>query len=135
MKHLHLKRLGSDPKHGTPGVLLDPLLPLCLTLEPPWAFNQPFKSCIPAGVYKCTYNPSQYNGTYVIQDVPGRSGIAFHTGSIVDDTEGSIIPGAQFVRIEEKLYLYYSNLGLSNLFSHLEKNNGDKLEFLLKISW
>lgn len=82
---------------GTPGTLYarsrtsaGQLLPFCKTLELPWMQNAPNISCIPPGVYFCswTYSPHFGRNLYLVADVPGRSGIRIHpanfAGSVAD---------------------------------------------------
>lgn len=67
------------------------------TLERPWLNNMRNKSCIPAGIYKCSWLPRSASGRYkrvwIVEGVPGRSGILFHTGNLVRHSKGCILPG------------------------------------------
>lgn len=75
---------------------------VCYTLELPWRDNEPFLSCIPAGTYPIApYESSKFGSTYLIQEVPGRTGILFHSGNVAGDkhkdyrthSAGCILPG------------------------------------------
>lgn len=81
-------------KQLTIGVLrLDGAM-FCATLEPPWKDNQRSVSCIPTGCYYAVRTTSpRYNNTFEIIDVPQRSGILFHAGNWVGDTEGCVLLG------------------------------------------
>jgi len=97
MKHLTLLRL-EQSQEGTFGFLLASNKIICATLELPWNDNKPFLSCIPNGVYECVRITSELvsnvgGKTYIVHNVPGRSGILFHTGNWVTDTDGCIITG------------------------------------------
>ena len=72
----------------------------CLTLERPWLTNIPKVSSIPLGTYTCikTENRQTSGGmvipvTYEVMDVTNRSGILFHIGNYMEDTQGCILPG------------------------------------------
>lgn len=87
----------------TLGVLLADSKPILLTLEPPNLDNIPKRSCIPLGVYSCerVFNRTTSGGlkierTIEVKNVPGRSGILFHIGNTVKDTEGCILLGQRF---------------------------------------
>ena len=69
--------------------------PRFVTLEPPWLLNRRNASCIPTGSYFCERYVSSKLGleTFRIVGVPGRSGIAFHPGTIPDDTDGCVLLG------------------------------------------
>lgn len=92
-----LVRVSSNEDNGTHGVLLDEGVPFALSLEPPDRNNEPFESCIPAGVYICKYVTSKrFGATYEVKDVPSRSHILFHKGNFTKDTSGCILVGERF---------------------------------------
>lgn len=74
------------------------------TLERPWLNNMRNKSCIPPGVYKCTWLPRSASGRYkrvwIVEGVPERSGILFHTGNLVRHSKGCILPGRSRGRLK-----------------------------------
>ena len=80
-------RLTSQPgdDQGTPGILqVGPWW--CHTLELPWRDNQPNVSCIPAGEYPIEQVTASRSicgrrVLYLVQNVPGRSGILLHAGT------------------------------------------------------
>jgi hypothetical protein len=56
--------------------------------ELPWRDNKPNVSCIPPGIYECSwgYSPRFQRFAYRVEDVPGRSGILFHSANYMGDT-------------------------------------------------
>jgi hypothetical protein len=76
------------------------------TLELPWRDNERGKSSIPAGTYRCQYSPTnktigKVSRWYLLERVPGRSGILIHPGNWAgdeakgwhSDVEGCILVG------------------------------------------
>lgn len=53
------------------------------SLELPWLMNANSVSCIPAGKYRCvmTYSPKFRKMLYLVEAVPGRSGIRMHSAN------------------------------------------------------
>lgn len=83
-----------SPDYGTIGILFIDNLIECFTLENHWYQNKRNISCIPAGVYNChRYESVKFGDTFIIEDVPDRLGILFHTGNVKTDTEGCILLG------------------------------------------
>lgn len=59
-----------------------------VTLELPDRDNQPNRSRIPAGRYRCLWQRTHSKGMrYCLQGVPGRSGILIHAGNWAGDVE------------------------------------------------
>ena len=92
---LDIIRLEEHPAYGTFGILRIHRSIFCATLEPPQLLNARNISCIPAKPYSCAvyYSPKFRFNTYIVQQVPNRSGILFHPGNTKEDTEGCIILG------------------------------------------
>lgn len=70
--------------HGMFGELYHPTGGVwCETLELPWRDNMPLYSCIPTGTYTVIWSrsPRFKRNMYLIDKVPGRSGIRIHAGS------------------------------------------------------
>lgn len=74
-----------------------------VTLELPYLNNRPNVSCIPEGKYKAVLTQDRYSHsgmaiplTLEVLDVPGRSGILFHIGNYLQDTQGCILVGMEF---------------------------------------
>jgi len=96
MKNLYLVRVSQIPD-GTFGVLLDEVIPFCVTLEREWLDNERGKSCIPRGIYMCKRILSpKFGNTFEVCDVPNRSEILFHKGNLEEDSHGCILLGEQF---------------------------------------
>lgn len=70
-------------------------------LELPYNDNAPCASSIPEGEY--TVSP-RYNEKFghhlIVNDVPGRSWILFHSGNFPDQTQGCILVGMRFGDID-----------------------------------
>lgn len=73
------------------------------TLELPWLNNQKNISCIPTGVYKCswTYSLKFPTGTYQVLNVSGRSGIRLHIANYYKQVEGCIALGTELKDINK----------------------------------
>lgn len=120
---LFLARVAYHPD-GTFGVLLHqeaplmPLTPIATTCEEVWAFNQRNASCIPAGRYECRrVNSPKFGNTWEVSNVPGRSAILMHKGNTTLDTEGCILIGETFTRINGKVAIGESGLGYGELMT------------------
>lgn len=94
-----LKRLYHSATE-TIGALCINDLPVCWTLENPWANNKRAKSCIPIGHYRLVRfaSPRLKIDTFKVYDlqlreVAGRDGIIIHAGNTADDTDGCILLG------------------------------------------
>lgn len=92
---VEILRFQSGPQ-GTFGVLAASGFG-CYTLELPWKDNQVNVSCIPPGEYQAVWNysPTFERMLYLLQDVPGRTGIRIHPGNRAGDTaEGFVSDSA-----------------------------------------
>lgn len=85
MKEVVLTRRNSSDQ-GTFGILTVWKLKF-FTGELPWRSNDPYISCIPAGLYKCTFEFSKRFGrdTYLLNGVPGRNEIRIHPANYMGD--------------------------------------------------
>jgi hypothetical protein len=95
-----LVRLNSSAEHATLGAFRVYGSPIFLTLELPDRNNEKNKSRIPAGDYVCrrvrdrvTVGGMHIAETFEVCDVPGRTGVLFHIGNSMKDTQGCILPG------------------------------------------
>lgn len=84
--------LHRDPstEQGTLGVLSVPEKGFaCFSIELPWRDNRVSLSCIPAGEYRCEryFSPAFKEYLYRICDVPGRSGVAIHSGNVAGNRD------------------------------------------------
>lgn len=86
---------------GTIGILRIQKEIFCFTLEPPDLLNKQMMSSIPAQQYIAKrYQSSKYGETFIVTDVPGRTGILFHWGNTASNTAGCIILGKGIALIE-----------------------------------
>lgn len=87
----------SQSFHGTFGVLIKDMIPLCVTLEKPYVNNQNNISCSPAGTYQVKkHNGAHFQNVWELVDVKNRQGILIHNGNTLADTEGCILVGRGF---------------------------------------
>ena len=115
-----LKRVSTN-RDGTYGVLIDDTVPFAVTLERSWEDNEPFVSCIPAGVYRCERARSpRFGETFEVLDVPGRTSILFHKGNVEDDTSGCILVAEQFESLGSKTAVLRSAKGFEELMITLK---------------
>lgn len=71
--------------------------PRFVTIEDIWRDNQRNVSCIPVGEYTCReYDSPTFGPTFIVDRVPGRSGILFHPGNNHVDTQGCILVGSSY---------------------------------------
>ena len=131
MKRIILKRVATND-YGTFGVLIYNSIPFAVTLEPSWRDNLPNVSCIPAETYHCIrYESKKFGETFLVEGVPGRSGILFHKGNVEDDTRGCILVGEEFDPVFGKPGIKMSGDG----FSEFKKLIGEDDEFVLEVRW
>lgn len=117
-------RMG-EPSIPRLGVFMWEGIPSLLTLELPWKENQPMISCIPEGEYVCkrTRGRTTSGGhvisiTYEVMDVPNRSGILFHIGNSLKDTNGCILTALKFnPKKDIRWYLLQSNDGFQKFLN------------------
>ena len=70
-----------------------------VTLELPENHNRPFRSCIPAGIYRVTPFDSPHLGrcfAFDDDEVSPRSAIRIHSGNVAKDIEGCAIVGTHY---------------------------------------
>ena len=79
---------------------------------------------IPAGRYEVRLNHSpKFERTLpILLDVPGYSGIRFHTGNTAKDTQGCLLPGQE--RLENRVER--STVALDVLFAKLQLSPGPR---------
>lgn len=96
MLNITLKRICSSDK-GTFGVLINDMIPICVTCELPWKNNQKKISCIPVGTYQCKpYSSDKYPDVWEVTGVPNRDAILIHKGNTINDIQGCILVGQSF---------------------------------------
>ena len=131
MKELVLIRAPST-RYGTFGMLMEDNVPFCVTLERKWLDNEVGKSCIPSGMYKCVrFDSPTFADTFRVDEVPGRTGILFHKGNIMDDTHGCIILGEQFEPINGVPAVRSSGVAMDEFMERLKLED----KFILYIMW
>lgn len=121
--------------NGTFGILNVENEFVCLTLELPWHNNQKNISCIPVGEYNVVYRTTpSYGEKYKILNVPNRSGILFHAGNTIDDTEGCILLGVYLdrdnhaIRRSRKAFEYFYKVTKYDSFKLIINADYDKIE-------
>ena len=88
-----LIRLEEGPE-GTFGVLKLDKCMFCATLELRDELNKPNCSSIPGPQqYLCKRRMTRHGETFEVMDVPGRTGILFHSGNFLGNTDGCILLG------------------------------------------
>lgn len=86
----------------------------CVTLELAWRNNQSNISCIPPGKYIVQRRHSITHDWHLhIQNVPNRTYILFHAGNYNSDTKGCILPGQEFKKINNDVYMDISSSTLT----------------------
>lgn len=102
----------------------------CYTVELPWRNNDPGKSCIPNGTYKCSWRTSTKHGEcYGVNGVAGRSDIEIHSANWAGDESkgykcqllGCIAPGRAIMDIAGQKGVSSSRDTLDWLVADLEK--------------
>jgi hypothetical protein len=122
MKTVLLQRAWEDER-ATLGMLtiLEVTHNPIFTLENPLRVED-FDSRIPAGVYECVpYSGSKYKEVYLVQDVPGRTGILIHWGNFERDTLGCILVGEAANMQSGEPAVSASKIAFNRLVSHLGK--------------
>lgn len=131
MTNVELIRLEEGPE-GTFGVLKIDKRLSCMTLEPKDALNKQNISCIPAPQqYMCKKLMSRFGETFKVVDVLGRTGILFHAGNFLGDTEGCILLGQYIDKLRGERGIFNSG----NTFKRFMEKMTDVGEFLLTIDY
>jgi hypothetical protein len=89
MKTFELKRTYSTDR--TTGTLTGPNGYTGTTLERPWLNNRVSVSCIPEGTYQVRRDRVGRFTWFAVQNVPGRTNIEFHLGTLPTHSEGCIL--------------------------------------------
>lgn len=130
MKQIVLTTL-FQTKDCTGGILILPSGKILATLERPWLNNLPKVSCIPDGVYKCSYteSPRFKRKLYEVHSVPSRSGIRIHPANYVQELEGCIALGENFNAINGSLVLNNSRKAMDAFHTELA---GEQFNLVVK---
>lgn len=133
MIHWTLDRIGYLPDI-TFGRILLPDDTLVYTVEPPWRENLTNVSCIPEGSYIC--RPGYFNGggypAVDILNVPGRSGVKFHIGNWVRNTQGCplVVTKHDSVFDSKRGRAYMGGSGSAAAFTRFMRHFGKESSFL-----
>ena len=106
---------------------------LCDTLENPYLNNQRNISCITEGQYKVRLRTARESATkeylhLLVQDVPDRSLVLFHTGNTAKDTRGCILVG---IGTEQDL-VKNSRLAMELLMKEILNLGGTNINLIIK---
>ena len=106
---------------------------LCDTLENPYIDNQRSISCIPAGQYKVRLRTAKESATkdylhLLVQEVPDRSLILFHSGNTAKDTRGCILVGIG----REQNLVKNSRLAMDLLMKEILNLGGTNINLIIK---
>ena len=94
----------------------------CVGIEPPWMNNTPFKSCIPAGVYRAKlsyYNAGGYQA-YELLNVEGRTDILIHAANKASQLAGCLAPGEYIDQMDNEVAVTNSRNTLRDLHAYLD---------------
>lgn len=96
----------------------------CKSLERPWLDNKSSISCIPAGMYRVTWNysPAFKRDMYLLLETQPRSGIRIHPANLASELQGCIALGDSISKVKGRAFL--SNSG--NTVKAFEKLMGYK---------
>ena len=106
---------------------------LCDTLENPYLNNQKNISCIPEGQYKVRLRTARESATkdylhLLVQDVPDRSLILFHSGNTAKDTRGCVLVGIG----TEQDFVKNSRLAMDLLMKEIINLGGTNINLIIK---
>lgn len=132
---VRLDRMGSTP-WGTFGTLRLADGTAFPTVERPWEYNAPGKSCIPAGEYLMALRGSPvvqrtsgnaFRSGWEIQGVPGRDLIMIHPGNWMDDSNGCVLVGRAHAVINGKPGVTASRAAFKDLMHRLARRESWRL--------
>jgi hypothetical protein len=106
---------------------------LCDTLENPYIDNKRSISCIPEGQYKVRLRTARESATkdylhLLVQGVPDRSLILFHSGNTAEDTRGCILVGIG----TEQDFVKNSTLAMDLLMKEIINLGGTNINLIIK---
>lgn len=134
-----LERFCNHPQMGVFGTLITPTS-IYNTVEQPWADNQPFKSCIPTGIYTLkAFNSPKYGQTFVIvggtlaateaevRQNPDKKRWAclLHSANRARELQGCIAPGLSLGSIDSEWSVKNSTLAMRQILEDM--HDGDQL--------
>lgn len=131
VKSVRIVRVATSFTMGTFGALTIDGTPFCVTLEPPENENQRRISCIPQGQYTCSpRTSSKYGEHWIVNNVPERSMILFHSGNRKPDTLGCILVAQHY----GKLFGDYAVLNSGHTMARFNTVLGRERDFHLTIT-
>ena len=108
----------------TLGTVLLPSGRAIKSIERPWLNNQANISCYPEGVYIAKWlersSSGKYKRVWHVQNVPGRSGILWHSGNLVRHSRGCTLPGLRHGSLGGNPAVLSSGAGLNVMRRELE---------------
>lgn len=111
-------------KDCTLGTVILPSGKIIKSIERPWLDNRANVSCYPEGQYVAKWlarsGSGRYKRVWHIQDVPGRSGILWHTGNLVRHSKGCTLPGLKHGALGGLPAVLSSGPGLNSMRRELE---------------
>lgn len=113
---------------GTFGQLIRQGHQIAVTAELPWNDNIKRISCIPKGVYLCTYGKSPSKNKQVdyqvfkVNEVPDRSDILIHIANWPSELLGCIGVGAAFAELRGKPAITESTNTMKKLLAELPRS-------------
>jgi len=136
MTNGHIVRL-FEGREGTFGALAIDAIPFCVTLEPPDRENKRSISNIPGPQhYWCKRRMSRWGETFEVENVEDRTGILFHPGNFVENTEGCILLGEawwKFMGRQKERGIKNTGNTFKRFMNHMGLRDVD--EFLLTITY
>lgn len=112
------------------------------SLELPWRDNKLRISCIPVGEYGCyRYRSRKFKTVFIINNVPGRSGILFHWGNFAGDiskgllthSQGCILLGSYIGKIRNQLCVMSSKFAFTAFMDSLVGVNKFNLKIMERL--
>ena len=110
----------------------------CATLELPWNANNQLESCIhpkmgdgPEEYKTVPHDSPKFGESLWVKQIEGRSGILFHAGNYLSDTQGCILVGREFCDINNDglIDVSMSRAAMNELLRHVDE------ETMLRIGW
>jgi hypothetical protein len=118
-------------KGGTIGVMKINKKVFCYVLEPSDRENERNISSIPTGQYTCKpYASTNHGSTWMVTDVYRRSGIIFHPGNHVGNTQGCFLLGSSVGKLRNNRAVLNSGATFETLKAMMSRET----EFHLTIS-
>lgn len=107
----------------TLGIMLVDNQPMYSTLELPDKDNAKNISCIPVGRYKIIKHISpKFGKCFYVKNVPNREHILIHAGNTTADTEGCILVGQKFGKLNNLPAIMSSKTALQKLLDSCNEN-------------